>query len=185
MKTIYANHPEQTGIESKRLLSIELSNRHYDGYITLLAYDKVTKPITMTINHRDIVVADEGYSWLQHYPLNKPYVMISVLDASQRVVLHQFHMCRNTGISDEGVPYCEERYVSAVVLPDKQLIVKGQDELEAAYRKKQLPEAEMKQVKEQFAQLQKEIRANSLYPLSNLNKHLGFLTEAAQRVSAK
>ncbi|MBB4826178.1 putative RNA-binding protein associated with RNAse of E/G family [Sporosarcina luteola] len=48
---------------------------------------EVAEPLVIVYSGTPVCIADEGYSWLQHFPLDKSYSITTVIDDSGDIVL--------------------------------------------------------------------------------------------------
>ncbi|WP_257141016.1 DUF402 domain-containing protein [Bacillus sp. AFS015802] len=93
---------------------------------------EVKEPLTTRYGEKDICIVDNGYMWLQHFPLGKHHSVTTMFDANGEIVQWYIDICLENGVED-GVPWMDDLYLDIVVLPSGEIFVLDEDELEQAY----------------------------------------------------
>ena len=80
MKRKYSDYPDMDNIFiTKRFVNKYFDDELFKGNVSLLKVDKVSKPIIVKDwNGNDLVLTDNGYSWLELYPENNKNIAISI-----------------------------------------------------------------------------------------------------------
>ena len=123
----------------KRVLKREYAQSYVDskvikGYITLLHTVKVTEPLTVSYGGEKICIVDNGYMWLQQFPLDEHHSVTTMFDANGEIVQWYIDICLQNGIEND-ISWMDDLYLDIVVLPSGKVIVKDADELEDALSK--------------------------------------------------
>jgi uncharacterized protein len=125
----------------KRILTRKYSQsfidtKEFKGYITLLNTVKVKKPLWVNYDDDDknICIVDDGYMWLQQFPLEKNHSVTTMFDANGGIVQWYIDICNKNSI-ENNVPYLDDLYLDIVLLPTGEVIVKDANELEEALLK--------------------------------------------------
>lgn len=73
MKRRSSDCSDWTRVTASRFLVIYPETPEYTGHITLFAMDEVTSPFYAQTAGEPTVLADSGFSWLQHFPHGAAY----------------------------------------------------------------------------------------------------------------
>lgn len=101
------------------------------SYITLLNTIKVTEPLSVNYGERKVCIVDDGYMWLQQFPLEKNHSVTRMFDANGDIVQWYIDICLRNGV-ENNVPWMDDLFLDIVVLPNGEIIEKDADELEEA-----------------------------------------------------
>jgi predicted RNA-binding protein associated with RNAse of E/G family len=93
---------------------------------------KVTEPLFVSYGEKKIRIVDDGYMWLQQFPLKEKHSVTTMFDKSGNVVQWYIDICLENGM-EKGIPYMDDLYLDIVVLPSGEVIEKDADELEQAF----------------------------------------------------
>jgi uncharacterized protein len=63
-----------------------LDTREFKGYITLLHINQVTEPLIVGYGNKNICIADQGYLWLQQFPMDKNHSVTTMFNTNGDVV---------------------------------------------------------------------------------------------------
>lgn len=63
-----------------------LDTKEFKGYITLLNTIKVAEPLLVNYGGREVTIVDDGYMWLQQFPLEKNHTVTTMFDANGKIV---------------------------------------------------------------------------------------------------
>jgi predicted RNA-binding protein associated with RNAse of E/G family len=94
--------------------------------------DKVKEPLSVNMNGKEFCLADEGYIWLQHVPLNSNYAVTTMYNSNKEVVQWYFDVTKGNGISENGRVFFDDLYLDVVVTPSSEIVLFDEDELEEA-----------------------------------------------------
>jgi uncharacterized protein len=127
-----ASRPYWKRVTKRRFASWQLAEENFTGYATRIDLLEVTSPLWVQSCGQAILVADTGYSWLQHFPFNAHYTLTSQWNEKGQLVQWYFDMCEHHGVTDDDIPYWEDLYLDIIGLPNGVFEVIDQDELEQA-----------------------------------------------------
>lgn len=140
LKRKYGNHSSWKRILKSRYGQTYLDTEEFKGYITLLHIEKVTEPLLVKYADKNICIADDGYMWLQQFPLDKKHVVTTMFDADGNVVQWYIDVCFETGHTD-NIPWMDDLFLDIVVLPSGEIFQLDDDELEVALLSKVIDES--------------------------------------------
>jgi len=101
---------------------MEINEENFVGTVTLLKIEEVTAPLIVQYEAKEICIANQGYSWLQHFPDGKPYALTSVFNKEGDLVQWYIDMCLNITINSE-IPYWEDMFLDIVILPSGEIFL--------------------------------------------------------------
>lgn len=131
MKRKYGDRSEWKRIVERKYSQSYMESKEFTGYITLLHLVQVSEPLWVNYGENNICIVDDGYMWLQHYPTGKNYSVTSMFDASGEIVQWYIDICYEIGI-EHNVPWLDDLFLDIVVLPNGEIILLDEDELEDA-----------------------------------------------------
>lgn len=114
----------------------------FTGYVTLLHIEQVTEPLRIRMVGREYSIADNGFLWLHHVPLEGAHVVTAMYNAAHQVLQWYIDIRKDMGLNDNGVPWFDDLFLDIVVFPDGEVVVKDEDELDAALAKGVITQAE-------------------------------------------
>ncbi|WP_433748091.1 DUF402 domain-containing protein [Falsibacillus pallidus] len=130
----FANRPGWQRILERKYSQAYLDTNEFQGYITLLNTIKVSEPLSKKYGDQDIRIVDDGYMWLQQFPLGKNHSVTTMFDANGEIVQWYIDICTENSI-ENGIPYFDDLFLDIVLLPSGELIEKDADELEDAHKR--------------------------------------------------
>lgn len=119
--------------------NLEIDNNEFKGNISLLKINKVRKEWKVDVEKRCILAKD--YMWLRIYPDRENYCITAIFDDKEKIIEWYFDISRKLGIED-GVPYQDDLYLDVIAVPDGRVHILDKDELEEAYKKKEITKEE-------------------------------------------
>jgi uncharacterized protein len=131
MKRKYGNHPTWKRVIEREYAEIYLETPVFKGYITLLHAIKVAAPLKVRYGDSERSIVDDGYMWLQHFPLGQNFGLLTVFDQNGSIIQWYIDICHGIG-TENGVPWLDDLYLDIVVLPTDELILLDEDELQEA-----------------------------------------------------
>lgn len=102
-KRKYGNRADWKRVEKRKYAQTYLKIKEFKGHITLLNIVKVTEPLITRYGEKEICIVDNGYMWLQHFPLGKYHSVTTMFDDNGNVVQWYIDICLENGVED-GVP---------------------------------------------------------------------------------
>lgn len=131
IKRKYANHPDWKRIIERDYKQTFLDTTDFQGHVSLLIINKVTDPFYVTNNNEKICLLDNGYSWLQYFPVGKQFSLTSFFDENGQLIQHYIDICCEYLVEND-IPFIDDLYVDIVVMPNGEIIILDVDELEEA-----------------------------------------------------
>lgn len=119
----------------RRFYLSHLDTPEFRGDVALLCLDAVRDPLWVGLGQRRLCIVDDGFSWLQHFPVDEPhYALTTMFDAQGRVVQWYFDLCRAHGVGARGIPWYDDLYLDIVIAPPDGPVLLDADELADALR---------------------------------------------------
>lgn len=123
--------------EWKRVLKMEyiqsfLDTERFKGYVSLLHIQNVKEPLFVNYDGIKVCIADDGYIWLQHFPIKEEHHSLTTMfDSQGNIVQWYVDICLQCGI-ENNVPWMDDLFLDIVILPTGEVIKKDADELDEA-----------------------------------------------------
>lgn len=132
LKRKYGDRSEWKRILKRKYAQSYLETKEFKGYITLLHTIKVSEPLSVRYGENNICIVDDGYMWLQQFPLEKNHSITTMFDANGNIVQWYIDICLENGL-DRNIPWMDDLFLDIVLLPSGEVIQKDDDELEEAF----------------------------------------------------
>jgi len=133
VKRRQADRPQFSRVTQRRFYVERLDSEDYTSYVTLLCIDAVREPLWVSCGDNRVCVADEGYSWLQHFPAKAHYTVTTMFDAAGRIVQWYIDVCKQHGVDESGVPWQDDLYLDIAMLPSGEIELLDVAELDRAW----------------------------------------------------
>jgi predicted RNA-binding protein associated with RNAse of E/G family len=133
MKRKYADRPNWSRIIEKSYYGIHIDEEAFYGYIGYLSLDKIKDQLWVSYGSNNICIVDNGFVWLQHFPLNGKYVLTSTFNQYGEFVQGYFDIVDKVGVTTDSIPYCDDLYLDVVVLANGETFKLDEDELMEAF----------------------------------------------------
>ncbi|MCM3270425.1 DUF402 domain-containing protein [Paenibacillus elgii] len=134
LKRKYGDRSDWKRVVERRYAQSYLETESYKGHVTLLEISKVTEPLYVTYDDKNICIADDGYLWLQQFPSDKHHSVTTMFDARGKVVQWYIDICYMNGVGENNIPWMDDLYLDIIILPSGEVVQKDADELEEALR---------------------------------------------------
>ncbi|WP_456278978.1 DUF402 domain-containing protein [Bacillus sp. AK128] len=131
LKRKYGDRSEWKRIVKRKYAQSYLETTEFKGYITLLNTLKVTEPLFVSYGERKVCIVDDGYMWLQQFPLEKNHSVTTMFDANGNIVQWYIDISLRNGV-ENNIPWMEDLFLDIVLLPSGEIIEKDANELEDA-----------------------------------------------------
>ncbi|WP_108670402.1 DUF402 domain-containing protein [Peribacillus acanthi] len=131
LKRRYGNRSEWKRVLQRQYAQSFLDTEDFKGYITLLHTIEVSKPSFVNYGEKNVCIVDDGYMWLQQFPLEKNHSVTTMFDANGDIVQWYIDICFCNGI-ENGIPWWYDLFLDIVLLPTGEVIEKDAEELEDA-----------------------------------------------------
>jgi predicted RNA-binding protein associated with RNAse of E/G family len=109
-----------------------VSDGFFEGYVGLLRFDFVEKPLSTTQNGVSFDIIGKGLYWLQLAPVKERWWLTALYDPECKLRQFYFDITDGSYLDDKGEPSFTDLMLDVVVLPDKSLSVLDWDELDSA-----------------------------------------------------
>lgn len=173
LKRKYGDRSDWKRIEKRTYAQSYIDSKDFKGYVTLLKMEKVKEPLYVQYNDKKICIADDGFCWLQHFPLGEHHSLTTMFNSEGEVVQWYLDICFKIGI-DDGLPWMDDLFLDIVVLPSGEVFLLDAEELEAAVNNEMIDENLYKMAWDEASKLLKQIKSNQfkLIKLSPDHKEL-------------
>ena len=135
MKRVFANRPDWKRILSSRFYYTSLETPEFNGQITLLCLDRIREPLFVDVAGKRVCIADQGYAWLQQFPINEHYTVTTMFDSEGRIVQWYVDICLQTDVDPANIPWLDDLYLDIVIAPGGTGELLDADELEEALQR--------------------------------------------------
>lgn len=129
----------------------------FTGYAVRLTLDEVSDPAYMPVGEKILCVGDRGYVYLQYFPHDQAYAVTKMLDELGNTVQWYIDICKGHGKDENGHIWYDDLYLDIVVLPEGEVYLLDQDELDEALQKGMITSEEHRFACETADKLLKEI----------------------------
>ncbi|SDZ02533.1 MULTISPECIES: DUF402 domain-containing protein [Bacillus] len=104
------------------------------GMLGILRIQKVKEPSYKKYNDRELCIVDAGYTWVQYFINDKNFAITAMLNEKRELVQYYIDVAKEYKIDERGMPYFDDLYLDVVLLPNGDIYLLDEDELEEAYR---------------------------------------------------
>lgn len=133
-----SSRPDWQRVKARKFSAWEIHGTLFAGYVTRLDLLEVTSPLWVRSCGEEICVADEGYSWLQHFPKGTRYTLTSQWNEKGQLIQWYFDICEHHGVTSYGIPYWEDLYLDVIGSANNVFEIIDQDGLAAALEQKSI-----------------------------------------------
>ncbi|GAA0362956.1 DUF402 domain-containing protein [Bacillus horti] len=166
LKRKQADRPNWNWIVEKRYVQEYVQNEHFDGDIGYIIMDKVKEPLNVGYDGIELCLADSGYTWIMFFPKGEFYSLALMLNDRYEMIQGYFDIIKSLEYSPEGIPIITDLYLDVVYLPNGQVYLLDEDELEVALNTEVITEEEYSLAKREASKLFQSLSTQSL-PLMN------------------
>ncbi|MBY6036629.1 DUF402 domain-containing protein [Fictibacillus nanhaiensis] len=131
LKRKYGDRSDWKRVIEKSYAQTFLDTKEFKGYVSLLNVHQVTEPLFTQYEDKRICLVDDGYTWLQHFPMNQRFSLTSMFNEKGHVVQWYIDICYRNGVAN-NIPWMEDLFLYIIVLPTGEVIQKDREELEEA-----------------------------------------------------
>ncbi|WP_242271733.1 DUF402 domain-containing protein [Bacillus cereus group sp. BfR-BA-01310] len=103
------------------------------GILGILDIKKVREPSYKEYNSKELCIAGDEYTWMQYFINGKNFAITAMLDDQKKLVQYYIDVTKEYKIDERGLPYFDDLYLDVVLLPNGEIYVLDEDELEDAY----------------------------------------------------
>ncbi|MFK4476791.1 DUF402 domain-containing protein [Bacillus sp. RC206] len=105
-----------------------------DGMLGILDIKKVREPSYKEYNGKQLCIARDGYTWMQYFINGENFAITAMLDNQKQLLQYYIDVTKEYKIDERGLPYFDDLYLDVVLLPNGEIYVLDEDELEDAYK---------------------------------------------------
>ena len=174
LKRKYGNRADWKRVEKRKYAQKYINTEEFNGYITLLNTIKVTQPLITHYGDKEIRIVDNGYMWLQQFPLQKKHSVTTMFNTEGNIVQWYIDICLENGF-ENGVPWMEDLYLDVVVLPSGEVIQLDEDELEEALERGFISKSIYALAWDEVRKVTKQINNNKFVLIKLANQHKSIL----------
>jgi len=109
LKRKFGDRAEWQRVIERKYSQSYLDTREFKGYITLVKTIIVTEPLTVNYGEKNLCIVDNGYIWLQQFPLEKNHSVTTMFDANGEIIQWYIDICHKNSIED-NVPYMDDLF---------------------------------------------------------------------------
>ncbi|UAL47890.1 DUF402 domain-containing protein [Sutcliffiella horikoshii] len=165
--------------EWKRVLKRQYTQKFLDtdgfkGYVTLLKIHKVTEPLFVYYEEKNVCIVDDGYMWLQHFPNNEHYSLTTMFDANGEVVQWYIDITYENGV-ENNLPYTDDLFLDIIVLSTGEVLQKDADELEEALTRGTINQSQYQLAWAEANKINQQIENNDFQLMKLAKTHLEIL----------
>lgn len=114
----------------------------FKGYVCVSLIEKVYEKFVCNLGERQFCLIDDGYTWIRHQPLQKNWVLSTMLDDKKNIIEWYFDITKENSVDEDGCPYYDDLYLDVVVLPSGEIVLLDEDELEDALNRGEITKDE-------------------------------------------
>ncbi|MED0962710.1 DUF402 domain-containing protein [Bacillus paramycoides] len=104
-----------------------------EGMLGVLNIKKVREPSYKEYKGKELCIAGDEYTWMQYFINGKNFAITAMLDDQKKLVQYYIDVTKEYKIDERGLPYFDDLYLDVVLLPNGEIYVLDEDELEDAY----------------------------------------------------
>jgi len=172
MKQKHADRSNWERVIEKRYFQEYINEKNYQGYLTYLCLDKVKEPLNAKYGTKKICIVDNGFSWMMFFPTNELYSVTVMINEEYKVLQWYFDIIHSLELTPDGIPYINDMYLDIVVLPNGELIVKDEDELNIAYNEGLISDEDYERTVQVGKDLKNEIINQTNEIVKNIDKYI-------------
>jgi len=146
-----------------------------EGVISLLEINKVTNPLTVHYESGDVLIADNGYSWVQLALKDQFFWATAMYDEQGRFLEIYFDITGGNTFEDMENPKFQDMYLDIVLLSDGRIHVLDRDELDEAWMNQKITE-------EQYQKAIADCDKLYAFLLENKEEFVKFCTEWREKL---
>ncbi|MCI0765656.1 DUF402 domain-containing protein [Bacillus sp. TL12] len=103
------------------------------GMLGVLCMQKVKEPSYKQYNNQKLCIVNDGYIWVQYFISDKNFAITAMLNEKKELVQYYIDVAKKYKIDERGMPYFDDLYLDVVLLPNGDVYLLDEDELEEAY----------------------------------------------------
>lgn len=175
MKRKFATYPDWQHVLARGFSAIAVESPTFSGTVALLTFQSVGEQGWLDYPGGRLLIADDGYQWLQHFPPGAKHVITATFDAQGRFVYWYIDIVKEHGLDAEGIPWYDDLYLDIVILPDGTTHVLDADELDEALADSKITTEEWQIAWDETNRLLALLAHGPLPPMALREAHLAHL----------
>lgn len=160
MKRTFADRSDWKRILKKRFYLTNINKQGLKGNLSIIHMDKVREPLVIEVASKDLVLADEGFIWMQYFPQSGFYAATSMFNEKLELIQVYFDICLGNKMDALGMPYYDDLYLDIVLVPSGEVLLLDEDELEDALKQGEITKEQFKLAYDEVEKLTKYINSN-------------------------
>lgn len=169
MKIKYADIIKSRRILGKEFTYIYINKDNFKGYVGISYFSKIAYPKYVTIKEKEILVLDNGFTWIQYFGDNDEYATTVMYDEKGNIAQWYVDICTGNRLTDKGIPYFRDMYLDLEVSSSEQIQILDEDEIDEALENGDVTKEEYNRAYEVLYKVKEEIE-QGLNPTINLSK---------------
>lgn len=129
-------------ITERRYTACSCQFKDMDGVVSLIEMQKVERPIIVSHELGETVIADNGYSWLQLAFKEQYFWATAMFNADGNFIEIYFDITGGNTFEDMNNPKFSDMYLDIVLLNDGSIHILDREELDEALAKKEISQEE-------------------------------------------
>jgi predicted RNA-binding protein associated with RNAse of E/G family len=175
VKRKLATIPEWRHVRAKRFVATPVVEPTFRGYVALLTFDAIGQTGWLPYADQRLLIADDGYCWLQYYPQDAHYAITATFDERDRFIYWYIDITKAHGLGDDGIPWYDDLYLDIIILADGAIHVLDADELDAALAAQKITQDEWQLAWDETNRLLAELKRGPLPAMTLYARHLTML----------
>ena len=148
-------------ILKKRYVSRPFQADGLSGVESLIGIEAITEPLTVHSALGAVKIVEVGYCWLQIAPRDRFFWLTAMFDEKGDLLQLYFDITAGNHFDEPDNPEFEDMYLDIVMLPDGQLQILDEDELDAALNAGEVGRAEYDAARAHCRELYEYLRRNA------------------------
>ncbi len=112
--------------------TIKLDDKSFNGYIYGIFIEKANKKFNVNYLDEEILILDDGYTWIQLVPLNNRYTLTIMFDENKNIVQWYIDITNMNGIDSDGRIFYDDLYLDIVITKKRDVILINEDKIKEA-----------------------------------------------------
>lgn len=175
MKRKFADRSNWRRLVERRFKMSYMENDVFRGYVAAIYLDRVISPLNITAGGREVCVIDNGYVWMQHFPLNSNHTMTTMFNRDREIVQWYFDISKEIGVDSRGIPYQDDLYLDVVLLPSSEIELIDEDDLEEALRSRKITLGDYELAYREAKKLMEQLGDGTYELIKHCKEHLTYL----------
>jgi len=160
-------------VKSKNVIEVKqelksINEKDFIGDIYFKHFIKMTEP---RILENGVCFQDTNYKWIEFYDYNSKVRLTAMYNEKNEIIEWYFDMARAIG-KENNIPYEDDLYLDIVVTSKGEIILLDEDELQEAYKRKEVTKKEYEEAYEITNDLMERLKGKNKELKEFTNKYL-------------